>query len=444
MPGPDDCTEQQVEGRELVRKSRVLAFWDGGFTSRELPAEGAVLFGRGADCDVALGDASVSRHHAVLHVGEATSLEDLGSSNGTCMGARRLAPHVRTAVVPGEVILLGRVRVLLDLTVPRPPPTGEPSATGAMAEVERLLALVAPSPLAVLVCGETGVGKERAAERIHGLSRGASGPFVRLNCAAIPEQLLESELFGHERGAFTGALQPKPGLIEAAHGGTLFLDEVAELPPAAQAKLLRVLEAGEVTRVGSVTPRRIDVRFVAATNRDLAARVATGAFRQDLYYRLNGVTVSIPPLRERRAEIAPLAAGFAAAAARSLGRSPPVVGAEALAALEAHDWPGNIRELGNAVGRAVAVCEGGVIAVAHLPDEIVRRTAPVARAGEGDTARGPVVDAERRRVLDALERAAGHQGRAAELLGISRRTLLHRLDALHLPRPRKGHTPAKR
>jgi len=301
----------------------------------------------------------------------------------------------------------------------------------------------------VIVLGETGVGKELAAQAVHQRSARAQRPFVRLNCAALPEALLESELFGHERGAFTGALTAKPGLLEAAEGGTVFLDEVAELPLSAQAKLLRALESRELLRVGGLAPRPIDVRFVAATHRDLPARVADGSFRQDLYFRLNGVSITIPPLRERTSEIGPLAAAFAAGAAAAMGRAAPALRADAMDLLLMHPWPGNIRELRNVIERAVVVCLGDgrdTIGVEDLPAELfvphrgaTETPAPVEAGLQND------LDAlERRRILDALERCGGHQGRAAEMLGISRRTLLSRLDSHGLPRPRKGQGPVKR
>jgi transcriptional regulator with PAS, ATPase and Fis domain len=317
-----------------------------------------------------------------------------------------------------------------------------------MSRVHELIELVAPSHLSVILHGETGVGKELAAQAIHRKSRRADGPFLRLNCAAVPDALLESELFGYERGAFTGAVQAKSGLLEAARGGTMLFDEIGEMPLPAQAKLLRVLESREVTRVGGLEPRPIDVRFVAATHRRLPDLVQSGAFREDLYFRLNGVSVAIPPLRERLAEIVPLAARFAAAAAASLGRAAPDFTPAALAALRAYAWPGNIRELKNAVERA-AVVSAGTIEVRHLPPEVVAARSPE-RSGAAPAPAprsGASVEqeaGERQRIIAALEQCGGHQGRAAELLGISRRTLLARLDAHQLPRPRKGQDPAKR
>ena len=226
----------------------------------------------------------------------------------------------------------------------------------ASVRVFRLVERIADTALSVVFLGETGVGKEVCAERLHRLSPRANAPFVRLNCAALSETLLDSELFGHERGAFTGASADKVGLLESASGGTVFLDEIGDMPLATQVKLLRVLESKEVVRVGSVRPRRIDVRVVSATHRDLPELITEGRFREDLYYRLNGISVIVPPLRERVADISPLARHFAARFARK-GTKPLELAEDAVAALEAQTWPGNVRELRNVVERAVALCD---------------------------------------------------------------------------------------
>jgi two-component system, NtrC family, response regulator AtoC len=254
---------------------------------------------------------------------------------------------------------------------------------------------------------------------------------VRINCAAVAESLLESELFGYEKAAFTGAGQAKPGLIETAAGGTLLLDEVGELALPLQAKLLRVVEQREVMRVGALKPRAVDVRFLSATHRDLGAAVRGGTFRQDLYFRLNGITLRIPPLRERRGEIPALAQTFIEAAAKQLGQRSPRISEAAMSRLEGHAWPGNIRELRNVIDRAVLLAADGIISPEHLLfDE------PPAD-GEQGTTPGASDDPERARILDALQRCGGSQTKAAQLLGISRRTLTNRLNALDLPRPRK-------
>ncbi|MEJ7728025.1 MAG: sigma 54-interacting transcriptional regulator [Polyangiaceae bacterium] len=353
----------------------------------------------------------------------------------------------------------------------------------SMQHLHGLVERIAGSDISVILLGETGVGKEVLAELLHTRSPRAPRPFLRLNCAALSDSLLESELFGHERGAFTGALAAKPGLLESADGGTVFLDEVGELPLSTQVKLLRVLEDHQVMRVGGIKTRSIDVRFVAATNRDLEAMVAFGHFRQDLFFRLNGISLVIPPLRERPSEIEPLARSFTTAAARRMKRWPePVLSAEARSLLLSYMWPGNIRELRNVIERAVLLSSGGQILLEHLPVEKMgpahldggpgphsapygaapggRPGAEVAtpRSMRGDgglptvpppTPSAPPPSAprdlksevealERQRIVDALERCAGNQTKAAKMLGMSRRSFLTRLESYNLPRPRKG------
>src|SRR5262245_10459913 len=251
-----------------------------------------------------------------------------------------------------------------------PPIAGVIVEDPRMRRVYGLANSAARGAISILIVGETGVGKDVMATQIHRLSPRAKAPFVTLNCAAISESLLESELFGHEKGAFTGATDAKAGLLEMAPGGTVFLDEIAEMPAKLQAKLLRVLETREIQRVGSVKTRAIDVRFVAATNRDLEADIAEGKFRRDLYYRLNGITLHIPPLRERRAEILPLVRSFLARFAREAGDRPaPDISPDAGRLLENYPWPGNVREVRNVVERALLLCEGSEITPEHLPIE---------------------------------------------------------------------------
>ncbi len=337
----------------------------------------------------------------------------------------------------------------------------EPSivvGAGAMQHLHRLVERIAAGTISVLILGETGVGKEVLAESVHRTSPRADKPFLRLNCAALTESLLESELFGHERGAFTGAVQAKPGLLETAQGGTVFLDEIGELPPATQVKLLRVLEERQVLRVGGLKGRPIDVRFLAATNRDLEAEIERGTFRRDLYYRLAGISLVIPPLRERVGEIAGLARAFAAQAARQGGHREARISAAAMARLEGYSWPGNIRELRNVIERAVLLAAGGEVGLEHLPVEKMASTlapaAPVTSSADStsetndaspvataDRLRREMNAVERQHILDALARCGGNQTEAARLLGMSRRTLLTRLDAHGISRPRKGRVP---
>ena len=327
---------------------------------------------------------------------------------------------------------------------PAPAARGPVLASEAMRRVYQLVERIAASDVTVLIRGETGVGKELVAEAIHRRSPRARAPMLRLNGAALPDQLVESELFGHERGAFTGAVATRVGLLGSADGGTVFLDEVADLPLAVQAKLLRVLEDRAVTRLGSVKARVIDVRFVAATHKDLEAEVARGAFRADLYYRLCGVTVFVPPLRERVEEIAPLARAFAREAAARARQPEPELAPEAIAALEGHAWPGNARELRNTIERAVLLASGR-IERDHLPMEklgtaTVTATQPLLErpvALPAQQLRRDLADVERQHVIDALARCGSNQTEAAKLLGISRRTLSNRLDQLGISRPRK-------
>jgi two-component system, NtrC family, response regulator AtoC len=313
---------------------------------------------------------------------------------------------------------------------------------GAMDSLRRIVESIAESSISVLITGETGAGKGLLAKELHRKSRRAGGPFVALNCAELSESLLEAELFGYERGAFTGAVRAKAGLIETADGGTLLLDEIGEMSLTTQAKLLRVLEDREVRRLGSLRPRLVDLRVVACTNRDLEAESERGAFRRDLYFRLAVMPLVVPPLRERVGEIEGLALAFIEHASRSAERkSVPVLAPDALAALQRYPWPGNVRELRNVIERAVLISRDGVIRDEHVPVERLRTT--VYRQGTaGPRAQGPdpeekSASQERQRLLDALAACGGNQSRAAKRLGISRRTLVTRLGKFSLPRPRK-------
>lgn len=318
----------------------------------------------------------------------------------------------------------------------------------AMRALYEEAARVAASPINVVVLGENGVGKELLSRAIHSFSPRKAGPFVALNCAALSESLVLSELFGYEKGAFTGALQSRAGLLESASGGTLFLDEVGELPLSMQSKLLRVIEEKKVMRVGARTEREVDVRFVAATNRDLDEEVAAGRFRQDLYFRLNGVSLTVPPLRERREEIRPLASMFLARALGSLQAPPLSIDEATFEVLERYPFPGNVRELKNLIERGAALCRGRVLLVEHLPEK-VRCFAERSGKSPGSELRSLSESSswssfppssrrgERHQILEALDKCAGNQTRAAELLGISRRTLVTRLGELDIPRPRK-------
>lgn len=314
----------------------------------------------------------------------------------------------------------------------------------AMRQLYATLDVFAPTPLNVLVLGETGVGKDLYARAIHARSGRRAKPYLELNCAALPEALLEGELFGYERGAFTGAVHAKPGLFESADGGTVLLDEIGELPLTTQAKLLRVLETRSVIRLGSIHARQINVRFVAATNHNLCAQIANGLFRADLYFRIDGITVTLPPLRERRADIAPLAHAFVERAAAALGRPAPTLAAETIITLEHYPWPGNVRELKSVIDRAVVFCTRGVLersdlvfadglSASRLPRNVPAPAPPEATASTEDArANG------RQQLIDALAQAAGNQTRAARALGISRFQLMRRLADHGVPRPRKA------
>ncbi|HEY3499171.1 MAG TPA: sigma 54-interacting transcriptional regulator [Polyangiaceae bacterium] len=311
----------------------------------------------------------------------------------------------------------------------------------AMKALEQTVLRVAKTGVSVLVLGETGAGKDVVAAMLHELSPRASAPFLALNCASLPEALLESELFGYERGAFTGAASAKAGLLESAHGGSIFLDELGDLPLPLQAKLLRVIESHEVTRLGALKPRSIDVRFIAATNRDLVGEVASGRFRQDLYYRLNSVTVTVPPLRARPSDIEPLARLFLEAARDRFATGAVCFSPAALAALAAHGWPGNVRELKSTVERGALLAGNQLIEPRDLglpaPDAgpllpSVRPTSP----NPAPPALEASPELERERIVQALDACGGNQSRAAKMLGMSRRTLVRRIGELGLPRPR--------
>jgi len=429
--------------------------------ARAVARGSSVTVGRGAECDVSIDSPTLSRRHFRIHAGASPSVRDLGSVNGTALNGVRLPPDTDVPLTPGTLIEAGGLFFTLQSQEGPAPPAPSPAVPAAlppavvvedpaMVRLHDLIGIVARSTMSVLVVGETGVGKEILATSVHHRSPRAAMPLVRVNCAALPESLLESELFGYARGAFTGATQGKQGLLETAHGGTFFLDEIGEMPLSTQAKLLRVLESGEVMRLGSVKPTPIDVRFVAATNADLSTLVATGTFRRDLYYRLNGITIPVPPLRARVGEIASLTRAFVAARAAAYGRAAPAITPEAIARLERFSWPGNVRQLRNVVDRALALCTGDAIRAEHVvldaepgtsPDAIPRDTAipppaPPVTPGAGRMRVDPSED--RRRLLAALEEAGGNQGRAAALLGISRRTLMKWLDDHQVPRPRKA------
>ncbi len=358
-------------------------------------------------------------------------------------------PSVETAVVAMKVGAVDFYTKPLDLPRLREdlarilaarasPPAGPEGAGGedagarlagesqAIRELRASIARVAPTDAPVVITGESGTGKELAAEALHALSRRGRNLLLKVNCTAIPEGLLESELFGHERGAFTGADARKVGLMEQAHGGTVLLDEIGDMDLKLQAKLLRFLQDGGFRRVGGSEQLRSDARVVAATHRDLVALIGAGEFREDLYYRLSVICLRVPPLRERLDDVPLLARRFVAESSLRYGKPPPALGTELLTLLLRKPWPGNVRELKNCMERAVIFCDGPLLGPEHLPDQY--------RAGEPLHAGGALGQArelvERGLLLDALDRAGGNRTRAAELLGINRRTLYYKLERL--------------
>jgi two-component system response regulator AtoC len=576
--GVDEATRQRQRERGAHPQGRLClrVIGDDVFATHPLPASGEVVLGRGTTADVRIEDSSLSRKHAVLHLGPPLRIEDLGSVNGTRIGERQLRRGESVEIVPGEVVEVGAVMIMVQRGVGADRPrrlwthgyfearleeecararrtqscfavlrlhvdgaieggvvqetltsmvretdligayapreyevllvelgpddvegvaaqiqaklselgakirlgiacyprdgltaeslvaracgavngtSAEPASLpalvegGVMQRLHKLVDRIAAVDIRVLLLGETGVGKEVMAETIHARSARARKPLLKINCATLSETLLESELFGYERGAFTGAVQAKPGLLESAAGGTVFLDEIGELQPSLQGKLLRVFEEGKVLRVGALTPRPIDVRFIAATNRDLEVEIARGRFRQDLFFRLNGMSLLLPPLRERRSEIEGLATTFVREASRKAGRKrAPELSAETRALLLRYSWPGNIRELRNVMERAIVLCLGDVITPEHLPMEkmgdSVGSTAPTsvsapASIDEQSNLPTQLESVERQRILEALTRCGGNQTQAAQLLGISRKVLIARLDSYGVPRPRK-------
>ena len=297
--------------------------------------------------------------------------------------------------------------------------------TPAIRKVIHLIEKVAGTDATVLVRGDSGTGKELVARAVHRNSRRKDKPLVTVNCATLQEHLLESELFGHERGSFTGADKAKPGLFEVAEGGTLFVDEVAEMSPALQAKLLRVLEDGHYRRVGGTQERRADVRVVAATNKPLEDEQKAGRFREDLFHRLNVVAVTLPPLRDRREDIPLLVAHLLET--RRVGPTPFDIDPTAMDLLARYDWPGNVRELANVLERAQILAEGQVITTDDLP-EVLHRPAPATAAGATAESPDALDGVERRHVAEVLRREGGNKVRAAKALGVSRRTLYRLID----------------
>jgi transcriptional regulator with GAF, ATPase, and Fis domain len=470
----DDPELTQPEPGAATVGELLLVVGDGRLHTHAL-AQKEVVIGRAPECDLVLDHRALSRRHAILRrdAGRLT-VQDLGSMNGVRLARGLVRGGEPVPLAPGESFHIGPFAFLV---VDAQPADASTHRTGrdrlnvedpTLEGVSALVREIARSGVSVLVLGETGAGKEVLASTVHAHS-GRTGPLSSINCAALSEALLESELFGHEKGAFTGATGAKAGLLEAAGGGTVFLDEIGELPLPIQAKLLRAVESREIRRLGSTRSIPIDVRIIAATNRELTAEVAAGRFRQDLFFRLDGVTLRIPPLRERRHAIGPLALKFVEEAARRLGRPEVRATPELLVALAAHDWPGNVRELKAVIDRAVLLSRGAQLGSRHLafstrPEGVepaapaqaaapavapapapaiaaasapalAPAAAPPAAPGELDFL-DPEQRVERARIVAALEGCAGNQTRAAKQLGMSRTTLVNKLALYRIARPR--------
>jgi DNA-binding NtrC family response regulator len=431
------------------RRYALLVVHAGGSETVALEPGVPVVVGRRPPSDVCVQSGKLSRSHArfTLDPAGVVRVEDLGSTNGTWVqGARVEAAEI----APGGEVLLGDALVTVQATAPAdavvasagggPPEDAPIAAAPAMRALLETAARVAASSVPVILQGETGTGKEVVARFLHEQSPRAARPIVCVNCAAIPAQLVESTLFGHERGAFTGAAQRQIGVFEEADGGTVFLDEIAELPLPAQAALLRVLETGRFARVGSPREIAVDVRVVAATHRDLEALAEGGAFRADLYYRLAVMVLSIPPLRDRAEDVEPLARRFMA---RARGRVRAIDPA-AIALLRAYAWPGNVRELRNAIERAVVLARGDTLRPEDLPARVREAAAPPAAAPRPTEPPPSAVDlraqvqAYQVRVLvETLEATGWNQSEAARRLGMPIRTLSNRVKALGLKKPEK-------
>jgi transcriptional regulator with GAF, ATPase, and Fis domain len=436
-------------GRARLGERHRLIVWEDGIARPwPLPVAGEAVIGRTQEADIAIPSVAVSRRHARLSTGpRMVCIVDLGSRNGTRINGQMLEGE--RMLEYGDVLNFGDVMAVLEEDPGEPsaeldsvPPEGfvlelgdrsllvaDPMMVHVYAQLERL----AQSDLTVLIVGETGTGKDLAASAVHHWSKRSERPLLGINCAALPEGLAESELFGYQRGAFSGALRDKPGLFEAAAQGTVFLDEIGDLSLAVQAKLLRVLESREATRLGAVHATPIDIRVVAATHRDLAADVTAGRFRQDLYYRLTAAIVNLPPLRARRRELPLLAGRFLEEACRALGRPPFAISDGALDRLREHRWPGNVRELKNLMDFVAATVERGPVVPSHFGPNWGSGTMVQAEGpsdGRFSSLREAREDFERRNIEAALEAAGGNKTRAAKMLNMPLRTFMERVKRL--------------
>jgi len=403
-----------------ARPARLLLRLDDG---RDLPLDRALKIGCAPDNDLVLDDPYVSGWHCVVTRESGRFLVvDCGSRNGTFLGGVRVGSGELT---PGARLTVGRTAMRVVADGARPRDLGLLGDSATMRRLRQRIATVAPTRATVLVLGESGTGKELAARALHDESRRA-GAFVVVNCGAISPELVESELFGHERGAFTGAVARRRGVFEEADGGTLFLDEIGELPPSLQPKLLRVLESGMVRAVGAAGERKVDVRVVCATHRDLEQQVAKGGFRLDLFHRLSTVTIEIPPLRERRDDIALLADHFLDQVADEAGRK--ALSPAAREALAGYRWPGNVRELRNAIHRA-AIFGGAIL----RPEDLFAQVARAAIDSGRVAIDGRRLDEIERDVIAvALRRHKGNRRAAAHLLGVPKSTFCDKVRRYQL------------
>jgi DNA-binding NtrC family response regulator len=392
-----DVRMERVGGLEVLR----------AFTERT-PATPVILITAFGDVTGAM---EAIGHGAYDYVSKPFNIEELRLTVARALERRRLSAEAGAAPTSG-----GERNQVADIE----------GKSQRMLDVYKLVARVAPSTATVLVVGESGTGKELVARAIHNRSPRATKPFVPVNCTALSESLLESELFGHARGAFTGAIAAKRGLFETANGGTLFLDEIGDMGPKMQAQILRVLQDGEMRPVGGTEAIRVDVRLVCATNRDLEAEVKAGRFREDLYFRINVVTVRMPPLRDRPGDIPILVRHFLNKVAKREGHAEASVSPETLEVLCHHGWPGNVRELENAIERAVAVAKGNVVLPSDLPVEVYGGS-PASPAGIIDD-RPTLGELEKRYIALVLAECGGNKKKAAAKLGIDRRTLYRAIE----------------
>ncbi len=414
---------------------RLIVTKPSGETLR-VPVRGRTLrVGSSPDADLILEDPHISRMHCELEPGPmGLTLRDLGSMNGTFVGGAQVKEVVLT---PGALVTLGGHRIIVEGDFTVPPMAliekfGHAVATSeSMKQVFAVLGKLAPSEVTITILGETGTGKDVLARAVHEMSPRRGGPFVVFDCGAVTATLIESELFGHERGAFTGAVAERQGAFERGKGGTLFLDEVGEMPLDLQPRLLRALEQREVRRVGGGTEIPVDVRVIAATNRDLGTEVAQGRFRQDLFFRLNAATVHVPPLRERKDDLAILVETILA---EVKGGNVHMAGT-ALSALSAYDWPGNVRELRNVLQTAVAMVDGPVLDVRHLmfPTSGIMNAAKREPSLDQLPLGGQTLEAlERAAIRQTLEREGGNRTRTAKALGIAPSTLYEKIKKYNL------------